>query len=196
MNLLPAKLERVWLVDAAGTAVEHKPQTKLTSGQRHQLYRLGLTVVDRLLREHGFHSNIETSSCILSYSLKNVIVDLKLMSSDDLGRFAHVTSHAGYEYTSKKVTATVTKARDMIGEKHAIKLSVSDLSGTRKPVFIPIPDDTVEPARFVVQNTLRTLVQMLESLPGFKFDKLRETAASTDRIPIDESCQSPAALLR
>ena len=78
-NMLPAKIERVWVVDTKGTAVEQKePPKKLTSGQRHYLYRIGLMAVDAFLKKRGFVSNTDESSVTYSYEKSGVWLDMKI----------------------------------------------------------------------------------------------------------------------
>lgn len=175
-DMLPAKIERVWLVDERGSAVEHRPKPQaLSSGQRHYFYRLGLMVVDRFLKERGFRPNCEESNNRLSYEKSGVLIDVAIKKPDNI---AYVTSFPGYEYKQEtvgktldgqelyRVNAKVTTLRDIIGSDYIIQLIVSthDNTGTRQPVFIPLPKTLENPARRVVTSVLGTLGAMCQQI--------------------------------
>jgi len=197
--MLPAKIERVWLVDTHGSAVEKKaPPKKLTSGQRHYMYRLGLIAVDQFLKQRGFRSNAEGSSVSYSYEKNRVWIDIKLKPPDNI---AFVTSHPGYEYKQKVigkasdgqerygVNATVITAKDVLGSDMLIQimLSTDDSMGTRTPIFVPLPKDLPNPAQHVLKQVLGTIALACETIPkmreAFTEREIREAQAQ----PIDVS---------
>lgn len=176
-NMLPAKIERVWMVDTHGSAVEKRePPKPLTSGQRHRMYRLGLIAIDRFLKEKGFRPNCEESQNTLSYEKSRVCLDLKLKRPDNI---AFVTSFPGYEYRPEVigrtvdgqerfgVTAKVTSAKDILGSDFVIQLMVStnDALGSRAPIFIPLPSNLTDPTRYVIQNVLGTIAIACQHVP-------------------------------
>jgi len=155
-------------VDARGTAVEKKAQPKkLTVGQRHYLYRLALQAVDQFLKQRGFRSNTDASNQIFSYEKSRVLLDIALKSPENI---AYVTSYAGYDYDPEVVRAKVVTAKDMIGSDLMIQIMVStnDATGTRKPIFIPLPPDLPNPAQYVLRNVLGVLTQACEQIPKMR----------------------------
>lgn len=192
-NMLPAKIERVWVVDTKGTAVEQKePPKKLTSGQRHYLYRIGLMAVDAFLKKRGFVSNTDESSVTYSYEKSGVWLDMKIKAPENV---AYVTSYEGYEYKQETigktadgqerygVRAKVTTARDILGADLLIQVMVStnDSAGTRKPIFIALPKDLPNPAQYVMQQVLGTLALACEQIPkvrdAFKEEEVKAAQA-------------------
>lgn len=193
MTLLPAKIERIWLVDQRGTAVERKaPARKLTSGQRHYMYRIGLLAVDQFLKKRGFKSNTDESSVAFSYEKSDVWLDIKVKAPENI---AYVTSYEGYEYKQESigktadgqerygVRAKVVTGRDILGADMLVQIMVStnDSAGTRKPVFIPLPKDLPNPAQYVMQQVLGTLALACEKIPkvrdAFKEDEVKAAQA-------------------
>lgn len=196
-ELLPAKIERVWLVDQNGQAVENKPQRKLTSGQRHYMYRIGLMAVDAFMKERGFRQNAEGGSTCLSYEKGGVLIDIAVKKPDNI---AFVTSHANYRYDPQvvgktadgqkrySVSATVTSAKDVLGADFLVQLMVSanDGGGTRNPIFIPLPKTLDNPARYVVHNVLGLLALACETIPRMR-DAFSEQVVKEAQIrPINE----------
>lgn len=185
-KLLPAKRERVWLVDPKGSAVEKKaPPNKLTSGQRHYMYRLGLLAVDKFLRERGFNANSSESATTFSYEKARVWIDMKLTEP---GNIAYVTSYAGYKYSDEKVKAKVVTAREMLGSDMLIQLMVStqDEMGTRTPIFIPLPKDLENPAQHVLRHVLGMLAMACETIPKMReaFTQAEVKAAQNQEIDV------------
>lgn len=202
-DMLPVKVERVWLVDTHGSAVERKePPKPLTSGQRHQQYRLGLIAIDRFLKEKGFSPNAEESQNTLSYAKGRVWLDIKLKRPDNI---AFVTSYPGYEYRPEVigktvdgqarygVTAKVTSAKDILGSDYVIQLMVStdDAMGSRAPIFIPLPKDIQDPTRYVIQNVLGTIALACQAVPmlrdAFTEQSVKEAAAKPIQEIMDDS---------
>jgi len=199
-EMLPAKIERVWVVDTQGTAMERKPPPKaLTSGQRHYHYRLGLLAVDQFMKSKGFRTNMDegSSSTVLSYEKAGVLIDVRIKRPDNI---AYVTSFPGYEYKQEVsgkaadgqemygVRAKVVTAKDILGSDYVVQIMVStnDAAGTRTPIFVPLPKTLDNPARHVVQNVLGTIALACQSIP-----KMQEAFTKTDvqeaqARPIDE----------
>ena len=191
-NLLPAKRQRVWLVDPRGSAIEKAaPPKQLTSGQRHYMYRLGLLAVDKFLKERGFTPNSSDSTTVFSYEKKSpdrlmVWIDLKLAEP---GNIAYVTSYAGYKYSTEKVKAKVITAKDILGCDKLIQLNIStqDGDGTRKPIFIPLPPNLDNPAQHVLRNVLGMLSMACESIPRMREAFTREEVKAAQEQEIDVS---------
>ena len=206
--MLPAKVNRVWSVDVHGTAVAQTPPIKkLSSGQRHYLYRLGLLAVDKFMKEHGFRPNALDSQTSLSYEHKRVYIDISLKKPANV---AYVTSHSGYSYKQQvvgetpsgqkiyKINARVVYASDIIGSDLMIQVMVGDKYGTRNPVFIPLPKDLEKPAHYVLQNVLAALAAACEHNPDIRDAFTEESVAPvvegnieldlpTDFIPLSEA---------
>ena len=197
-DLLPVKVERLWLVDTHGTAIEHKlPAKPLTSGQRHYLYRLGLMAVDQFLKSKGFRPNCEESQSTLSYEKSGVWLDIKVKRPDNI---AYVTSYHGYAYrqesTGKDMTghemygvrAKVTTAKDILGSDYVIQIMVStnDSAGTRQPIFVPLPKNLDNPARHVLRNVLGTLAMACSTIPKVQEAFSKEAVHEAQARPIDE----------
>ena len=197
-TLLPAKIERVWLVDACGSAVEKKgAPKKLTSGQRHYLYRLGLMAVDQFLKQRGFRSNTDASSTTFSYEKSGCWIDIKLTSPENI---AYVTSYPGYEYKQESigktadgqarygVRAKVVTAKEIMGSDLLIQvmLSTADSVGTRKPIFVPLPPDLPNPAQHVLKQVLGTIALACEQIPKLRsaFSEAEVVAAQEQAIDI------------
>lgn len=183
--MLPAKVQRRWLVDPNGTAIEQKPPPKpLTSGQRHYMYRLGLQAVDKFLKAQGFRSNSSDSTSVFSYEKRQVWIDLKLTPPDNI---AYVTSHVGYDYGRTK--ASVVTAKDIMGSDMLIQIMVStqDDMGTRTPVFVPLPKDLEKPAQHVMRQVLGMLSLACESIPKMReaFTEEAVKAAQEQAIEIE-----------
>lgn len=186
-KLLPAKRERVWLVDPKGSAIEKATlPKKLSSGQRHYLYRLGLLAVDKFLKERGFNPNSSDSGTTFSYEKKQVWIDVKLTAPDNI---AYVTSYAGYEYSTEKVKAKVVTAKEMMGSDMLIQLMVStqDSQGTRTPIFIPLAKDLEQPAHYVLRNVLGMLSMACESIPKMREAFTQEEVKAAQEQEIDVS---------
>lgn len=177
--MLPVKVERVWVVDTQGSAVERKPPAKaLTSGQRHYHYRLGLQAVDQFMKQKGFHTNMEegSSSVVFSYEKAGALFDIRVKRPDNI---AYVTSYAGYEPSQEvtgktadgqemyRVKAKVVTAKDILGSDYVVQVMVStnDSAGTRPPIFIPLPKTIENPGRYVVQNVLGTMALLCAQIP-------------------------------
>jgi len=183
---LPAKVERVWLVDATGSTVERQSAPKkLSTGQRHLLYRMGLRVVDEFMKARGFTSNAEESQCGLSYEKRGVWIDLKIKRPDNI---AFVTSYSGYEYSADKVKAKVITAKDMLGSDFLVQINVStnDAAGTRAPIFVPLPKELEKPAQYVVQNVLGTLAEACRTIPKVKDAFTADAVREAQTKPIEE----------
>lgn len=201
-SLLPAKIERVWLVDTRGIAVEKRPlPKKLSSGQRHRLYRLGLMAVDQFLKSRGFRSNISESTTRLSYEKRHVLIDVAVRRPDNV---AYVTSYPGYKGSEDiigktadgqkmyRVNAKVTTAKDILGSEFVAQVMISDQAGTRRPVFVPLPKDLENPARYVVENVLGVIAAACREIPSlqdaFSEDAVREAQnQSFDQIVDEDS---------
>jgi len=198
MNMLPAKIERVWVVDTHGTAIERKaPAKPLTSGQRHYHYRLGLMAVDQFLKQKGFRPNAEESQSTLSYETAGVWLDIRVKRPDNI---AYVTSYPGYEYKQEVtghakdgqemygVQAKVVTAKDILGSDYIIQIMVStkDAQGTRAPVFVPLPKTLDNPARHVLRNVLGTLALACSHIPKVKEAFTKQDVSEAQAQPIDE----------
>lgn len=196
-NMLPAKIERVWVVDAHGSAVEQRPKPKpLSSGQRHYMYRLGLMAVDRFLKERGFRSNIEDSNNRLSYEKRGVLIDVAVVKPD---RIAYVTSFPGYEYRQEvigktsdnqeryRVGAKVVTAKEAMGCDYVVQIMVStnDSQGTRSPVFVPLPKDLENPARHVVTNVLGVLAMACDKIQKCQDAFTQKEVEQAEAVPLD-----------
>jgi hypothetical protein len=207
-DMLPAKIERVWMVDTHGSAVEKRePPKPLTSGQRHRMYRLGLVAIDRFLKEKGFRPNCEESQNTLSYEKSRVCLDLKLKRPDNI---AFVTSFPGYEYRPDvigktadgqeryRVNAKVTSAKDILGSDYVIQVMVStnDAVGSRAPIFIPLPKEVADPTRYVIQNVLGIIAMACQHIPMLRdaFTKKEVEAAQERRITEAEAAELNARL--
>ena len=197
-NLLPAKVERVWVVDAHGTAIERKPPAKpLTSGQRHYHYRLGLMAVDQFLKSKGFRPNCEESQSTLSYEKAGVWLDIRIKRPDNI---AYVTSYPGYEYrqesTGRDVTghemygvrAKVVTAKEILGSDYVVQIMVStnDAAGTRQPVFIPLPKNLDNPSRYVLHNVLGTIALACSTIHKVQEAFSKEAVHEAQARPIEE----------
>lgn len=197
-DMLPAKIERQWIVDTHGSAVEKKePPKPLTSGQRHRMYRMGLLAIDRFLKEKGFHSNTEASQSTLSYEKSRVLLDIKLKRPDNI---AFVTSFPGYEYRPEVigktidgqerfgVTAKVTSAKEILGSDYVIQLMVStnDEMGSRAPIFIPLPKDLPNPTRYVIQNVLGTIAIACQHVPMLREAFTKKEVEEAQARPIED----------
>lgn len=71
----------------------------LTKSQRHAQYRVGLLVLDYLLKHTHLVQDIESTPVSAHYKAKGVLLDLKITCPR---RVAYVTSFNGYHYTDKK----------------------------------------------------------------------------------------------
>lgn len=199
--MLPVKVERVWVVDTHGTAVERKPTAKpLTSGQRHYHYRLGLQAVDQFMKARGFHSNCEEgSSTVLSYAKAGVLIDVRVKRPDNI---AYVTSQPGYDPMQKPdvigktvdgqemygVRAKVVTAKDILGSDYVVQIMVStdDATGTRPPIFIPLPKTLDNPARHVAHNILGTIALLCSQIPKVQEAFTKKIIEEAQARPIDE----------
>lgn len=198
-DMLPVKVERVWLVDTEGSAVEKKePPKPLTSGQRHRAYRMGLLAIDHFLREKGFRSNSEESQNTLSYEKSRVLLDIKLKRPDNI---AFVTSFPGYEYRPDvigktvdgqeryHVNARVTSAKDILGSEYVIQVMVStnDAQGSRAPIFIPLPKELGDPTRYVIQNVLGIIALACQHVPVLREAFTEKAVKEAQARPIEET---------
>src|SRR5512143_246104 len=207
-DMLPVKVERTFMVDAQGSAVEKRePPKPLTSGQRHRAYRMGLLAIDRFLKEKGFHSNIEESANTLSYEKSRVCLDIKLKRPDNI---AFVTSFPGYEYRPDvigktadgqeryHVNAKVTSAKDILGSEFVLQVMVStnDAEGSRPPIFIPLPKDLTDPTRYVIQNVLGIIALACQHVPALRdaFTKREVEEVQERRITEAEAAELNARL--
>lgn len=188
MDALPVKREHVWIVDERGAIEKKAPPRKLSSGQRHYHYRLGLLAVDRFMRDRGFVSNMETSTTKLSYDKSGVWIDISVKRPDNI---AYVTSFPGYEYKEQVIGKTldgqeryrpgakVTTLKEFLGNADyivQIMISTNDAQGTRNPIFVPLPKDLNNPSRYVLENIIGTLAVACEKIPKVK-DAFTEPAA-------------------
>jgi len=201
--VLPAKIERVWLVDTRGVAAERRALPKrLTSGQRHCMYRLGLQAVDQFLKQRGFRPNAGDSSTVFSYEKCQVWLDMVLKTPDNI---AYVTSYPGYQHREEVigktedgqerygVRAKVITLQEVLGSEYLIQVMIStrDGAGTRKPIFIPLSKDLPEPAQYVLRNVLGTIALACEQIP-----KLREAFVETEiKAAQEQAIDVSAALL-
>lgn len=198
-DMLPVKSQRKWIVDSKGSAVEQKTKPKkLSSGQRHYMYRLGLLAVDNFLKERGFQTHGEGSNSSFSYEKKGALIDVKIA---DPGNIAFVTSHVGYEYKQEVigkaadgqerygVKATVITAKDVMGSDKMIQILISanDASGTRNPIFVPLPKDLDNPAQHVLKQVLGTIALACESIPKLRDAFTEEKVVEAQAQPIDVS---------
>jgi len=192
--------KRVWLVNSDGFAAEQvAPPKKLTSGQRHYHYRLGLMAAAAFLERHGFRSIIEPSQSVLSYEKSDVWIDVSLKPPDNV---AYVTSQPGYAYHKEvaactadgqemyRVNAKVVTAREILNCDYLAQITVSthDHQGTREPIFIPLPKDLAKPAHYVLENVLGTLALMRKDIPKLK-------QAFDDQIAAEARCRTVAELI-
>ena len=195
MSNLPAKIERIWIVDAAGAAKEQHVHKPLSSGQRHQHYRLGLIATSDFLKSRGFNPNAADSGSSVSYEKRvngaYVWIDISLKKPDNV---AFVTSAPGYllasadgaDHTSARPRAKVTNLRGLMGCDLFIQAVVStSLGGTSNPVYIPLPKDVAQPARYVIENIAGVLAAAGREIPlvGESFN--RETVKEAEEWPID-----------
>ena len=204
--------ERIWLVNADGVVDKKPAAQKLTSGQRHYMYRMGLLAVDEFMKQRGFNTNAAESSTAMSYEKSRggryVWIDLKIMPPENI---AFVTSRPDYVYKQEeagqavdgqklyRVNASVTTAKDILGCDLLIRVMVSanDAAGTYKPVFIPLPKDLEKPARYVLENVLGVLASACQKLPhinaAFHSDEIKTAAAKLDELPLrdQEASSSP-----
>jgi hypothetical protein len=100
-------------------------------------------------------------------------------------RIAYVTSNPDYVYSSKRINATVTTAKDVLGCDRVIQIMVTtNREGTFSPIFIPLPNDLEGPAVHVAQNVIRTLSMLCDKIPA-----LREAFAKVnpDNVPVPDS---------
>lgn len=186
-DMLPVKVERTFIVDTQGSAVEKKePAKPLTSGQRHRAYRLGLAAIDLFLKDKGFHPNADESHNVLSYENSQVWLDIKLTRSD---KIAFVTSYPGYEYERYHVNAKVTSAKDIIGSECVIQVIVStnDAEGSRPPIFIPLPKDLADPKRHVIQNVLGILALACQHVPALRDAFTNKEVEKAQKRPVTEA---------
>jgi hypothetical protein len=201
-SLLPAKIERVWLVDTRGTAVEKRPPPKkLSSGQRHYLYRLGLQALDRFLKSRGFRSNISDSTTRLSYEKHNVLIDVAVRRPDNI---AYVTSYPGYTGSEDvvgetadgqkmyRVKAKVTTAKDILGSEFVAQVMISDQFGTRRPIFVPLPKDLENPARYVIENVLGILAAACREIPSLRDAFSEDAVRAAQERPIEDALDDQA----
>jgi len=176
-NMLPARIERVWLGWARGSAVEQKAKPKpLSSGQRHYMYRLGLMAVDRFLKERGFRPNIEESNNRLSYEKRGVLIDVAVVEPD---RIAYVSATG---WGAKVVTAKEAMRCDYVVQ---IMVSTNDAQGTRSPVFVPLHKDLENPARHVVTSVLGTLAIACDRIQKLQDAFTKEEVRQAEAIPLD-----------
>lgn len=197
MSNLPAKIERIWIVDAAGAAgaAEDQPLRKpLSSGQLHQHYRLGLIATSDFLKSRGFNPNAADSGSSVSYEKKvhgaYVWIDVSLKKP---GNVAFVTSAPGYllsadnsDQCTQRPRAKVTHMRDLLNCDLFIQVIVSTSLGvTSNPIYVPLPKDVVQPARYVIENIAGVLAAAGREIPlvGESFN--RETVKEAEEWPID-----------
>lgn len=173
---------------AEGGASIKQPK-KLTSGQRHYLYRLGLLAVDQFLLHHGFKPNSSESSTVFSYDKNKVWLDVKLAEP---GKIAYVTSIPGvpvegknkYGVKSKVVTASEIMGSDMLIQ---ILISTDDSVGTRAPIYVPLPPDLEQPAQHVLKQVLGTIALACESIPKLREAFTEAEVREAQDRPIDVS---------
>lgn len=177
------KTERIFAVDTAGNvsiAVANKP-AKLTYGQRHAGWRIGIIAFRKFLDQKGFRSETDYMGAVLCYTKKNLTLTVSIKAPD---RIAHVTSYEGYEPGKKgkvigrdiygqevhDTTAKVTSLGSILGDvQDVLMIEVTDaIKGSAKPVYVGLDREHAEPAKFVFKSILDTL-QIL----GDKNDALR-----------------------
>jgi len=190
--LLPAKIERIFAVGPSGEiSITKTEETKLTSGQRHAAWRIGLMAVNRFMEEHGFEGTLgAASSTHMGWNKGHFSINVSLREP---GNVAYVTSRPGYDPTQPRevighdktgakmygVTAEVTTLRQSVGNaKYVIMVDVSHCDGgTRPPVYIPLPMEGEKPAQFVYKNVLGVVALLSSTIPklkeAFAIDKLR-----------------------
>ena len=166
-------------MDSQGSIALAAHGKKLTSGQRHYLYRLGLLAVDEFMRGRGFVPNSSENTQVLSYEKGPVLIDIALKEPQNI---AFVTSGSGYKPDAEKeiigtaadgqkmykVKASVTRASDILGADLLVQVMVGDARGTCKPVYVPLPKNIENPARYVVENVLGILRAAADALPSIK----------------------------
>lgn len=173
------------MVNAQGTAVERKlPPKKLTSGQRHYMYRLGLMALDQFMRNQGFTCNIsEGSSTRLSYEKGKVLIDVAVKRPDNI---AYVTSQPGYCYDPNKVTAKVTTLKDMLGADYVAQVIICDQDCSLRPIFVPLPKELENPARYVIENVLGVIAEACRTIPSVQKAFSERNVKEAQVQPIEE----------
>jgi hypothetical protein len=201
-SLLPAKIERVFVVDSTGGAKLTKTSDlpnchqarDLTSGQRHAAWRIGLLAVDKFMTEHGFEPVIGESTTHYGWSKGKFSINVSLREP---GNVAYVTSRPGWEWQRTVsgrdvtgaeiygVTAQVTTLRGMLGGgKYVVMVDVSHVEGgTRNPIFIPLTSDGDKPAHYVYRNVLGVIAMMCNTIPALK------TAFEINRVKVAQERQ-------
>lgn len=183
-NLLPAKIERVFAVSPTGetSVVKPGPPKKLSLGQRHAAWRIGLMAVNQFMKEQGFESVIGASTTHFGWLKGDFSVNVSLRQPSNI---AYVTSYEGYDPHAKKkslgkditghemfgVTAQVTTLKEALGGgKYVLMVDASTLSGTANPVYIPLEaeDDGGKPAQYVYRNVLGVIAMMAQADQGLK----------------------------
>lgn len=169
---------RKWIVDNSGKVTESKKML-MTSGQRHQAYRLALQAAELFMLRHGFLKSDNSTGSSYIFMKNRVSVELLLKEAANI---AYVTSHIGYEYKKEvigkatdgqeryRVNATVHNAGMEMKCTHVIQILVNtdDAYGTRIPAFIPLSPDLDDPARFTLHGIIKTLAVAADSIPRLK----------------------------
>jgi hypothetical protein len=192
-DLVPAKVERVFAVGPSGeTSVVKAAEKKLTFGQRHAGWRIGLMAVNKFMEEHGFEGTIgNDSSTRLGWTKGHFSINVSLREP---GRVAYVTSRPDFDPTQPRrvighdktgaemygVTASVTTLAEMAGNaKYVVMVDVSHPDGgTRPPTYILLPMEGEKPAHYVYKNVLGVIAMMASTIPklkeAFEIRKVRE----------------------
>lgn len=178
MNSLPVKVERRWLVDTCGVAIEHKPSPgPLTKHQRHAAYRIAIQKVLTFLDAAGFKCNcIEQSTVSISVERQGCGFDIRLQKPPNV---AYVTSYQGYRYEDvkigedligaamKKVNAKVVTLGSLMKGDYVIQIVATNVSsGT--PLFIELPEDVDDPERYTIRSILAALADLSHTFPRLK----------------------------
>ncbi len=175
---LPAKIERTWVVDAGGTAIERKKAAKpLDRYERHAAYRLGLQKVLGFLEAAGFRCNCVTQSTVsISVERNGCCFDIRLQKP---GKVAYITSGRSYRYEDetvghdmegsalKKVNAHVKMLSDEVTSELVLQIVASHVSSIT-PLFIELPEDLVDPEYYTIRATLAALVDLSAKFPRLK----------------------------
>jgi hypothetical protein len=203
-DLLPARIERVFAVGPAGDVSIEKPkekpeEKKLSDGQRHQAWRIGLQAVNKFMEERGFESNLGYSSTHMGWQKGHFSINVSLREP---GNVAYITSRPGVNPLAPRevigrditgaemfgVTATVTTLKQMLGDaKYVLMVDVSHTNGgTRPPVYIPLPTEGDKPAHYVYRNVLGVIAMMCNSVPNLREAFEVKTVLTAQERPIEE----------
>jgi len=160
-----------------GALVKYEPQKvspPATRGERHAQYRIGLNRVLELLTKAGFYCNgVDQSTVALTLQKGKLMFDVSIKEPQNI---AYVTSHVAYD--PKKGNATVITAADIMGSEYVIQVIGSKAGGNSTvPVYIPLKNDLINPADYVVLNVIKTMQSMVgfsAELKGIDLDHLSD----------------------